>query len=45
MQAKKLRPIAMSMLKRIAQLPDVPTVDEQGIKGYDLDTWTSIVAR
>jgi tripartite-type tricarboxylate transporter receptor subunit TctC len=42
--AKKLRPIATSMLKRIPQLPDVPTVDEQGIKGYDLNTWTSIVA-
>jgi tripartite-type tricarboxylate transporter receptor subunit TctC len=43
-QAKKLRPIATSMLKRIPQLPDVPTVDEQGIRGYDLSTWTSIVA-
>ena len=43
-QAKKLRPIATSMLKRIPQLPDVPTVDEQGIRGYDLNTWTSIVA-
>ena len=43
-QAKKLRPIATSMLKRIPQLPDVRTVDEQGIKGYDLNTWTSIVA-
>lgn len=43
-QAKKLRPIATSMLKRIPQLPDVPTVDEQGLKGYDLNTWTSIVA-
>ena len=43
-QAKKLRPIATSMVKRIPQMPDVPTVDEQGIKGYDLNTWTSIVA-
>jgi tripartite-type tricarboxylate transporter receptor subunit TctC len=43
-QAKKLRPIATSMLKRIPQLPNVPTVDEQGVKGYDLNTWTSIVA-
>ena len=32
-QVKKLRPIATSMLKRIPQLPDVPTVDEQGVKG------------
>jgi tripartite-type tricarboxylate transporter receptor subunit TctC len=43
-QAKKMRPIAVSMMKRIPQLPDVPTVDEQGLKGYDLNTWTSIVA-
>ena len=43
-QAKKIRPIATSMLKRIPQLPDVPTVDEQGVRGYDLNTWTSIVA-
>ena len=43
-QAKKMRPIATSMLKRIPQLPNVPTVDEQGVRGYDLNTWTSIVA-
>jgi tripartite-type tricarboxylate transporter receptor subunit TctC len=43
-QARKMRPIATSMLKRIPQLPDVPTVDEQGVRGYDLNTWTSIVA-
>lgn len=43
-QAKKMRPIATSMLKRIPQLPDVPTVDEQGVRGYSLNTWTSIVA-
>jgi len=42
--AKKIRPIAISMSKRIPQLPDVPTVDEQGVKGYNLNTWTSIVA-
>ena len=43
-QSKKIRPIAISMIKRIPQLPDVPTVDEQGLKGYDLKTWTSLVA-
>ena len=44
LQSKKLRPLAVSMLKRIPQLPDVATVDEQGIKGYALNTWTSLVA-
>jgi tripartite-type tricarboxylate transporter receptor subunit TctC len=43
-QSKKIRAIAVSMIKRIPQLPDVATVDEQGIKGYDLNTWTSLVA-
>jgi tripartite-type tricarboxylate transporter receptor subunit TctC len=43
-QSKRIRAIATSMLKRIPQLPEVPTVDEQGLKGYDLNTWTSLVA-
>ena len=43
-QSQKLRAIAISMNRRIPQLPDVPTVDEQGIRGYDLSTWTSLVA-
>jgi tripartite-type tricarboxylate transporter receptor subunit TctC len=43
-QSKRIRAIATSMLKRIPQLPEVPTVDEQGLKGYDLKTWTSLVA-
>ena len=43
-QSKKIRAIAVSMIKRIPQLPEVPTVDEQGFKGYDLNTWTSLVA-
>ena len=43
-QAKRMRPIATSMSRRIPQLPDIPTVDEQGVTGYNLNTWTSIVA-
>lgn len=43
-KSKKIRPIATSMIKRIPQLPDVPTVDEQGIQGFNLNTWSSIVA-
>jgi tripartite-type tricarboxylate transporter receptor subunit TctC len=40
----KLRAIAVSTIKRIPQMPNLPTVDEQGVKGYDLMTWTSFVA-
>ncbi len=41
---KKLRPIATSALKRSPILPDVPTVDESGIKGYDVTSWNGLFA-
>lgn len=43
-QSGKLKPIATSLAQRIPQLSNVPTVGEQGIAGYDLSTWTSLVA-
>jgi len=43
-QSGKLRPIATSLARRIVQLPNVPTVSEQGVHGFDLSTWTSLVA-
>jgi tripartite-type tricarboxylate transporter receptor subunit TctC len=43
-KANKIRPVGVLSLKRIPFLPDVPSFDEQGIKGYDITTWTSIVA-
>ena len=33
-----VRAIAVSTRKRAAQLPDVPTAEEQGLKGYDANT-------
>jgi len=35
----KLRPLAVSTAKRNAQLPDVPTTGEAGIKGADSPLW------
>jgi tripartite-type tricarboxylate transporter receptor subunit TctC len=35
----KLRALGYSTQKRSAQLPDVPTLDEAGVKGYDMGYW------
>jgi tripartite-type tricarboxylate transporter receptor subunit TctC len=35
----KLRALGVSTLKRLPMLPDVPTIDEAGVKGYDMGYW------
>ncbi|HEV8311743.1 MAG TPA: tripartite tricarboxylate transporter substrate binding protein [Burkholderiaceae bacterium] len=35
----KLRALGVSTSKRLALLPDVPTLDEAGVKGYDMGYW------
>ena len=35
----KVRALGVSGLKRTPQLPDVPTIDEQGVKGYETIAW------
>jgi tripartite-type tricarboxylate transporter receptor subunit TctC len=37
-KAGNARAVAVSTLKRASTLPDVPTADEQGLKGYDANT-------
>lgn len=44
LQAGKLRGIGVSSIKRIPFLPDIPSLDEQGIKGYDAIAWAGLVA-
>ena len=43
-QAGRLRAIAVSGLKRAPQAPDVPTIDESGVRGFNVTTWDSLVA-
>jgi len=38
----KLRALAASGTRRLASAPDVPTVDEAGVKGYDMSYWTAV---
>jgi len=43
-QSGRLRAIAIGSLKRFAALPDVPTFDESGVKGYEATTWFGLLA-
>lgn len=38
-KAGKLRALGYSTQKRSTQLPEVPTIDEAGVKGYDMGYW------
>jgi len=40
----QVRAIAVTTLKRTAILPDIPTMDEAGLKGFEASTWHGLVA-
>ncbi len=44
LSAGKLRALGITSPARTAQLPDVPTVAEQGVRGYELDQWHGLLA-
>ncbi|HET7848799.1 MAG TPA: tripartite tricarboxylate transporter substrate-binding protein, partial [Pseudolabrys sp.] len=44
LNSHKMRAIATSGPKRSPFLPDVPTVDEAGVKGYEVTSWNGIFA-
>jgi tripartite-type tricarboxylate transporter receptor subunit TctC len=44
LEAKSIRPLAISTAQRSPLLPTVPTVMEQGIPDYDLATWIGLMA-
>jgi len=39
----RVRPLAMAELKRSALLPDLPTMDEQGLKGFAVANWAGLL--
>ena len=42
-QSGKLRALAVTTLKRAATMPELPTIAESGIPGFDASTFTGIV--
>jgi tripartite-type tricarboxylate transporter receptor subunit TctC len=41
---RKIRALAVTTSQRVAQLPDVPTVQEAGFKDFEATAWYAIVA-
>lgn len=43
-RAKRLRPIAVTTLNRQSAIPEIPTLSESGLKGYELGAWYGLLA-
>ena len=43
-QAGKLRALAVTTVRRSSFLPELPTLDESGLKGFDMTTWWGLMA-
>src|SRR3954468_24741796 len=43
-KAGKMRPLAIASKRRSAQLPDVPTMMEAGLPGFEASTWFAVFA-
>jgi tripartite-type tricarboxylate transporter receptor subunit TctC len=43
-KAGKVRALAVTTLKRSAFVPELPTLDESGLKGFDMTTWWGVMA-
>ena len=43
-QAGKVRALAVTTLERSSFLPHLPTLDESGLKGFDMTTWWGLMA-
>ena len=40
----RLKALAVSMKKRSPLLPDVPTIDDSGLQGFEIGTWFGLLA-
>jgi tripartite-type tricarboxylate transporter receptor subunit TctC len=43
-KAGRVRPVGMATLKRSALMPEIPTISEQGLKDFEVTSWTGIAA-
>lgn len=43
-QSGSIKALGVSTLKRLPQLPNVPTIDEAGLKGYEVTIWNGFFA-
>ena len=41
-RAGKVRILGVTSAKRVPQLPDVPTIDEAGVKGFETSAWSGV---
>lgn len=42
--AGKLRALGVTTMRRVPALPDVPTIDEAGVKGFEVASWFGLYA-
>ena len=43
-KAGRLRALGITTPKRVASMPDIPTIDEAGVPGYQVNVWFGVVA-
>jgi tripartite-type tricarboxylate transporter receptor subunit TctC len=39
LQSDRMRPLAVTSMQRSKKYPDLPTMDEAGVQGYEVNTW------
>ena len=44
LETGRLRPLAVTGIKRASLMPSIPTLDESGLRGYDRTNWNGVAA-